>query len=196
MPGKIAGSPGTFSTGRGCAATKAEPLIIGNHDCTSTHAVPETRSLRLLTFPRTTRSSWKYEPKQDPNVIPVMCCDTVNRGVVLWRIARYIPSSGRHHFGPRWMPRPARSFGAPRTADPGKGCDWNLGRHSSSREQGPDRQSPGGEFGVQCHVHRLRYEEPARKPGARSPEGPDDQIKFDAEKDHGARQGRSVRIRA
>ena len=24
---------------------------------------------------------WKYEPKQDPNVIPLMCCDTVNRGV-------------------------------------------------------------------------------------------------------------------
>jgi glucose dehydrogenase len=24
---------------------------------------------------------WKYEPKQDPNAIPVMCCDTVNRGV-------------------------------------------------------------------------------------------------------------------
>jgi lanthanide-dependent methanol dehydrogenase len=24
---------------------------------------------------------WAYEPKQDPNVIPVMCCDTVNRGV-------------------------------------------------------------------------------------------------------------------
>ena len=24
---------------------------------------------------------WKYEPQQDPNVIPVMCCDTVNRGL-------------------------------------------------------------------------------------------------------------------
>jgi PQQ-dependent dehydrogenase (methanol/ethanol family) len=24
---------------------------------------------------------WKYEPKQDPSVIPVMCCDTVNRGL-------------------------------------------------------------------------------------------------------------------
>jgi PQQ-dependent dehydrogenase (methanol/ethanol family) len=24
---------------------------------------------------------WKYEPRQDPNVIPVMCCDTVNRGL-------------------------------------------------------------------------------------------------------------------
>jgi PQQ-dependent dehydrogenase (methanol/ethanol family) len=24
---------------------------------------------------------WKYEPKQDANVVPVMCCDTVNRGL-------------------------------------------------------------------------------------------------------------------
>ena len=24
---------------------------------------------------------WKYEPKQDPAVIPQMCCDTVNRGL-------------------------------------------------------------------------------------------------------------------
>jgi glucose dehydrogenase len=22
---------------------------------------------------------WKYEPKQDPDIIPIMCCDTVNR---------------------------------------------------------------------------------------------------------------------
>jgi alcohol dehydrogenase (cytochrome c) len=27
------------------------------------------------------RVIWKYEPKQDPDTIPVMCCDTVNRGV-------------------------------------------------------------------------------------------------------------------
>ena len=24
---------------------------------------------------------WKYEPKQENNVVPVMCCDTVNRGL-------------------------------------------------------------------------------------------------------------------
>jgi lanthanide-dependent methanol dehydrogenase len=24
---------------------------------------------------------WKYEPKQDPDIVPVMCCDTVNRGL-------------------------------------------------------------------------------------------------------------------
>ena len=29
----------------------------------------------------TQKIKWKYEPKQDPTVIPVMCCDTVNRGV-------------------------------------------------------------------------------------------------------------------
>ncbi len=34
-----------------------------------------------MTYPRTIKIIWKYEPKQDPNVIPVMCCDTVNRGV-------------------------------------------------------------------------------------------------------------------
>jgi PQQ-dependent dehydrogenase (methanol/ethanol family) len=34
---------------------------------------------------------WKYEPRQDTSVIPVMCCDTVNRGVayadgkLVWR---------------------------------------------------------------------------------------------------------------
>src|SRR5690606_30127677 len=30
------------------------------------------------------------EPKQDPNVIPIMCCDTVNRGVA------YAPKSDDH----------------------------------------------------------------------------------------------------
>ena len=29
----------------------------------------------------TNKILWKYEPKQDPAVIPQMCCDTVNRGV-------------------------------------------------------------------------------------------------------------------
>ena len=29
----------------------------------------------------TQKIMWKYEPKQDPAVIPQMCCDTVNRGL-------------------------------------------------------------------------------------------------------------------
>ena len=44
---------------------------------------------------------WKYEPVQDPNVIPVMCCDTVNRGVGLCAGGRRLsgadhPAPGRH----------------------------------------------------------------------------------------------------
>src|SRR4029078_11359423 len=29
----------------------------------------------------TEKRKWKFEQKQDPAVIPVMCCDTVNRGL-------------------------------------------------------------------------------------------------------------------
>ena len=44
---------------------------------------------------------WKYEPVQDPNVIPVMCCDTVNRGAGLRAGGRRLsgadhPAPGRH----------------------------------------------------------------------------------------------------
>src|SRR5438105_11456555 len=47
------------------------------------------RPPRSTLFPYTTlfRSlkdqsiQWKYEPKQNPDVVPVMCCDTVNRGL-------------------------------------------------------------------------------------------------------------------
>ena len=41
---------------------------------------------------------WKYEPKQDPNVIPVMCCDTVNRGLA-YRRRQDSSASGRHDVG-------------------------------------------------------------------------------------------------
>jgi glucose dehydrogenase len=48
---------------------------------------------------------WKYEPKQDPNVIPVMCCDTVNRGL---SYADFIRRTRR--LSP-WTQRLARSSG-------------------------------------------------------------------------------------
>jgi len=46
---------------------------------------------------------WKYEPKQDAGVVPVMCCDTVNRGLA----ARYFCSRPTPHWSPS-MRRPAR----------------------------------------------------------------------------------------
>jgi lanthanide-dependent methanol dehydrogenase len=67
----------TFSTGvlRG---HEGGPLIIG--DVMYVHG-PFPNPVFALDLNNDGKILWKYEPKQDPNVIPVMCCDTVNRGL-------------------------------------------------------------------------------------------------------------------
>src|ERR1700753_4208806 len=67
----------SFSTGvlRG---HEGSPLVIG--DIMYVHA-PFPSTVFALDLNNDGRILWKYEPKQDPNVIPVMCCDTVNRGL-------------------------------------------------------------------------------------------------------------------
>jgi len=67
----------TFSTGvlRG---HEGSPLVIGN--MMYLHA-PFPNTVFALNLDDENKIVWKYEPKQDPSVIPVMCCDTVNRGV-------------------------------------------------------------------------------------------------------------------
>jgi lanthanide-dependent methanol dehydrogenase len=67
----------TFSTGvlRG---HEGAPLVIG--DTMYVHA-PFPNTIFALDLNNDGKILWKYEPKQDPNVIPVMCCDTVNRGL-------------------------------------------------------------------------------------------------------------------
>ncbi len=67
----------TFSTGvlRG---HEGQPLVIGDVMYVAT---PFPNLVYALDLNNDGKILWKYEPKQDPNVIPVMCCDTVNRGV-------------------------------------------------------------------------------------------------------------------
>ena len=67
----------TFSTGvlRG---HEGNPLVVGDVMYLHT-AFPNI--VYALNLKDENKIVWKYEPKQDPNVIPVMCCDTVNRGV-------------------------------------------------------------------------------------------------------------------
>jgi len=67
----------TFSTGvlRG---HEGGPLVIGDVMYFNT---PFPNIVYALDLKNDGRILWKYEPKQDPNVIPIMCCDTVNRGV-------------------------------------------------------------------------------------------------------------------
>jgi len=67
----------TFSTGvlRG---HEGSPLVIG--DMMYVHT-PFPNNVYALDLANDGAIKWTYEPKQDPNVIPVMCCDTVYRGL-------------------------------------------------------------------------------------------------------------------
>ncbi|KAA0968663.1 PQQ-dependent dehydrogenase, methanol/ethanol family [Aureimonas fodinaquatilis] len=74
----------SFSTGvlRG---HEGGPLIIG--DTMYVHT-PFPNIVYALDLKEDGAIKWKYEPRQDASVIPVMCCDTVNRGVA------YAPADG------------------------------------------------------------------------------------------------------
>lgn len=67
----------TFSTGvlRG---HEGSPLVVG--DVMYVHT-PFPNVVYALDLNEDGKVLWKYEPKQNPDVIPVMCCDTVHRGV-------------------------------------------------------------------------------------------------------------------
>jgi lanthanide-dependent methanol dehydrogenase len=67
----------SFSTGvlRG---HEGSPLVIG--DVMYVHT-PFPNIVYALDLNDNGRIIWRYEPRQDTSVIPVMCCDTVNRGV-------------------------------------------------------------------------------------------------------------------
>lgn len=66
----------TFSTGvlRG---HEGGPLVFGDTMYIHTPFPNNVFAIDL----KTQAIKWKYEPTQDPSVIPVMCCDTVNRGL-------------------------------------------------------------------------------------------------------------------
>ncbi len=67
----------TFATGvlRG---HEGSPVVIGSMMYLHT---PFPNIVFALNLDDENKIIWKYTPKQDPSVIPVMCCDTVNRGV-------------------------------------------------------------------------------------------------------------------
>jgi lanthanide-dependent methanol dehydrogenase len=56
---------------------EGSPLVIGDSMYVHTAFPNKVFAVDVATQ----KIKWKYEPKQDPAVIPQMCCDTVNRGV-------------------------------------------------------------------------------------------------------------------
>jgi lanthanide-dependent methanol dehydrogenase len=163
----------TFSTGvlRG---HEGGPLIVGNMMYVHT---PFPNKVYALDLSKDNQIVWKYEPKQDPNVIPVMCCDTVNRGVAYGDGKIFL-----HQADTTLVALDAKTGQMAWTAKNGDPSKGSTG--TSAPLVVKDKVLvgiSGGEFGVQCHV--TAYDTKTGKQVWRAfSEGPDDQIKFDPAK--------------
>ncbi|MEH2568625.1 lanthanide-dependent methanol dehydrogenase XoxF5 [Bradyrhizobium sp. AZCC 2289] len=163
----------TFSTGvlRG---HEGGPLIIGNMMYVHT---PFPNKVYALDLSKDNQIVWKYEPKQDPNVIPVMCCDTVNRGVAYGDGKIFL-----HQADTTLVALDAKTGQVVWTAKNGDPSKGETG--TSAPMVVKDKVLvgiSGGEFGVQAHM--TAYDIKTGKQVWRAfSEGPDDQILVDPEK--------------
>jgi alcohol dehydrogenase (cytochrome c) len=163
----------TFSTGvlRG---HEGSPLVVG--DVMFVHT-PFPNTVFALDLNNEGKIIWKYEPKQDPNVIPVMCCDTVNRGLA------YADGKVFLHQADTTVvaldAKTGKVVWSVVNGDPKKG-ETNTATVLPVKDKVLVGIS-GGEFGVQCHV--TAYDMKTGKQVWRAySEGPDDQIMVDPEK--------------
>jgi PQQ-dependent dehydrogenase (methanol/ethanol family) len=163
----------TFSTGvlRG---HEGAPLVIGN--VMYVHG-PFPNPVYALDLNNDAKILWKYEPKQDPNVIPVMCCDTVNRGLA------YADGKIFLHQADTTLvaldAKDGKVVWEAKNGDPSKGQTG-----TSAPMVVKDKVLvgiSGGEFGVQCHL--TAYDLKTGKQVWRAfSEGPDNEMLVDPEK--------------
>ena len=160
----------TFSTGvlRG---HEGGPLVIG--DVMYIHT-PFPNIVYALDLNDDGRVIWRYEPQQDPDTIPVMCCDTVNRGPAYAEGKLFLLQADNNVVA----------------LDANTGEElWKVSNGDISKGE-TGTMSPlvvkdkvlvgisGGEFGVQGHVTAYNVENGEQVWRAYST-GPDDQILVD-----------------
>jgi PQQ-dependent dehydrogenase (methanol/ethanol family) len=163
----------TFSTGvlRG---HEGSPLVIG--DTMYVHT-PFPNIVYALDLANEGKIKWKYEPRQDPEVIPVMCCDTVNRGVAYADGKIFL-----HQADTKIVALNADTGAVEWEATNG---DPSIGETNTATVL-PVKDKiivgiSGGEFGVQGHVTAYDMNTGEQVWRAYSV-GPDDQLLFDPEK--------------
>src|SRR2546427_8031341 len=149
----------TFSTGvlRG---HEGGPLVIG--DVMYVHG-PFPNPVFALDLKNDAKILWKYEPKQDPDVIPVMCCDTVNRGLA------YADGKIFLHQADTTLvaldAKEGKVVWQAKNGDPKKG-ETGTSAPMVIKDKVLIGIS-GGEFGVHCHV--TAYHLKSGRPGWRGP---------------------------
>jgi len=163
----------TFSTGvlRG---HEGGPLIVG--DTMFVHT-PFPNTVYALDLNNNGAIKWKYTPKQNPDVIPVMCCDTVNRGLAFAQGKIFL------HQADTTVVALSASTGevlwSVKNGDPTKG-ETNTATVLPVKDKIIVGIS-GGEFGVRGHVTAYNMETGEREWRAYST-GPDDEMLVDPEK--------------
>src|SRR5215467_11260608 len=163
----------TFSTGvlRG---HEGGPLVIGN--VMYVHG-PFPNPVYALDLNNDAKILWKYEPKQDPNVIPVMCCDTVNRGLA------YADGKIFLHQADTTLvaldAKDGKVVWQAKNGDPAKG-ETGTSAPMVIKDKVLIGIS-GGEFGVDCHVTAYDLKSGRQAWRAHS-QGPDDHLLVDPEK--------------
>jgi lanthanide-dependent methanol dehydrogenase len=163
----------TFSTGvlRG---HQGGPLVVDNTMYVHT---PFPNKVYALDLTNDGKLLWKYEPRQDPSVISVMCCDTVNQGVAYadGKIFLYQADT-------RLVALDARTGGVVWSVTNGDPSQGQTG--TSAPFVVKDRVLvglSGGDFGVRCHV--TAYDIKSGKQTWRAfSVGPDADILFDPER--------------
>jgi PQQ-dependent dehydrogenase (methanol/ethanol family) len=140
----------TFSTGvlRG---HEGSPLVVGNIMYVHT---PFPNIVYALDLSQDGKILWKYEPKQDPSVIPVMCCDTVYRGTA------YADGTIYHHQADTTLVALDAKTGKEKwkvvNGDPKKG-ETNTATVLPVKDK-VIVEFPGAEFGVRGHVTARRQD--------------------------------------
>jgi lanthanide-dependent methanol dehydrogenase len=163
----------TFSTGvlRG---HEGSPLVVGNVMYVHT---PFPNIVYALDLNEDGKILWKYEPKQDPDVIPVMCCDTVYRGLA------YADGTIYHHQADTTLVALDAKTGQEKwkvvNGDPKKG-ETNTATVLPVKDKVIVGIS-GAEFGVRGHV--TAYDAKTGKQAWRAYNlGPDNETLFDPDK--------------
>ncbi len=163
----------TFSTGvlRG---HEGSPLVVGNMMYLHS-AFPNI--VFALNLDDENKIVWKYEPKQDPSVIPVMCCDTVNRGV------QYAEGKILLHQADTSLvaldAKTGKELWKVVDGDPKKG-ETGTGAPLIMKDKVVIGIS-GAEFGVRCYVTAYNLAD-GKKAWRAYSMGPDSEILVDAEK--------------
>ncbi|CFX03811.1 putative dehydrogenase XoxF [Candidatus Filomicrobium marinum] len=163
----------TFSTGvlRG---HEGSPLVIGD---TMWLHTPFPNNVFALDLNEPGKIIWTYKPKQDPSVIPVMCCDTVNRGLAYADGMIFLHQADTTVVA--LDAKTGKEVWKAVNGDPKKG-ETNTATVLPVKDKLVVGIS-GGEFGVAGHVTAYDIKTGKRVWRAYS-SGPDDQILFDPQK--------------